>query len=72
MSNVRASMDIPKEPTHLMGPLGEIVATIYPIIPEGTQKPTGFIVDFEYEPVNIKVNDKKLEGCIEQISVTLK
>ena len=54
-----------KEPTHIMGPNGEIIATIRPI-----NNGNGFVLDFDFETVEIKTHSTN--GVPDNVIVHLK
>jgi hypothetical protein len=60
----QASITI-KEPTHIMGPQGEIIATIRPI-----NKGNGIVVDFDFENVEMKTHSTN--GVPDSVSIHLK
>lgn len=59
-----ASMTI-KEPTHIMGPNGEIIGTIRPI-----NGGNGIVIDFDFENVEIKTHYNN--GVPDNVMVHLK
>jgi hypothetical protein len=59
-----ASMTI-KEPTHIMGPKGEIIATIRPI-----NGGNGIVLDFDFE--NVEVKTHATNGVPDNVMVHLK
>lgn len=69
---VRSSMTL-TEPTHIMGPEGEIMATLLP-----KEDGKGFSISFDYEPVTLKVNGESFtpgtqdhQWCPDEIEVSL-
>jgi hypothetical protein len=66
MSKVTATMKVPEVPTHIMGPLGAIIGTMYPY-----NDGNGFVIEFDYERVEVKANGRDLDGDIENVTVNL-
>lgn len=62
-TQAKASMTI-NEPTHIMGPEGEIIATIASI-----NDGKGIVLDFEYEKVKVKIHERN--GQAEYLTINL-
>ena len=46
-----------KEPAHVMGPDGEILCTIHP-----DENGRGLTIDFDHEPVEVKIDGRVVSG----------